>query len=270
MGSDVTPSVPAAGWFERRRIGELTLLWEPHVHPLLRCNIWHVPGRDADLLLDTGLGVASLRTAAADLFGNHLIAVATHTHADHGGGMHEFSERWVHTAEADMARSGHYHVPLEPDAWPPERRAAIASSGYRLAGGLLTAVPIPGFRVADYRLRGFEPTRLLEEGDVVDLGDRAFEVLHLPGHSPGSIGLYEQATQTLFSGDAIYDGPLLDNLPDSDVIAYRRTMERLLMLPVSIVHAGHDPSFGRERLHALARAYLDATPVVSSAPCANL
>ena len=264
--ADVAAPAPAALWFERRRLGDVTLLWEAHVHPLLRCNIWHVHGRNADLLLDTGLGVASLRTAAADLFGSHLIAVATHTHADHGGGMHEFSERWVHAAEADMARSAHYHVPLDLESWSSERRAAIARSGYRVEGGLLTAVPKSGYSVANYRLRGFEPTRLLQEGDVVDLGNRAFEVLHLPGHSPGSIGLYEHATQTLFSGDAIYDGPLLDNLPDSDIAAYRRTMERLLLLPVSIVHAGHDPSFGRERLQSLARSYLDARPAVSSTP----
>jgi glyoxylase-like metal-dependent hydrolase (beta-lactamase superfamily II) len=251
---------PATTWFERRRIGDVTLLWEPHVHPLLRCNIWHVRGRDADLLVDTGLGVASLRTAAADLFGAHLIAVATHTHADHGGGMHEFSERWVHAEEADNARSAHYHVSLDLDAWTPERRAMIERSGYQVGGGLLTAVPTAGYRVANYRLLSFEPTRLLQEGDVVDLGDRAFEVLHLPGHSPGSIGLYEHGTQTLFSGDAIYDGPLLDTLADSDIVAYRQTMERLLALPVSVVHAGHDPSFGRERLQTLARAYLDARP----------
>ena len=35
-------------------------------------------------------------------------------------------------------------------------------------------------------------------------------------------------------------------------------MERLLTLPVNVVHAGHDPSFGRERLKALVRGYLDA------------
>jgi glyoxylase-like metal-dependent hydrolase (beta-lactamase superfamily II) len=242
-------------------MGDVTLLWEPHVHPLLRCNIWHVRGRDADLLVDTGLGIASLRTAASDLFGANLIAVATHTHADHGGGMHEFSERWVHAEEAHSARTAHYHVSLALEDWAPERRAAIERSGYHMEGGLLTAVPTAGYRVASYRLRGFEPTRLLVEGDVVDLGDRAFEVMHLPGHSPGSIGLYEQRTQTLFSGDAIYDGPLLDTLADSDIALYRRTMQRLLELPVSIVHAGHDPSFDGARLQTLARAYLDSRPI---------
>ncbi len=68
----------ASRWFERKPIGEgLTLLWEPHAHPLLRCNIWHLRGRDRDLLVDTGLGVASLREEIADLLDKPLVAVAT-------------------------------------------------------------------------------------------------------------------------------------------------------------------------------------------------
>ena len=70
-------------------------------------------------------------------------------------------------------------------------------------------------------------TRTVEEGDVIDLGDRRFEVLHLPGHSPGSIGLWEAESGVLFSGDAIYDGPLLDELPGSDIPIYVATMKRL-------------------------------------------
>ncbi len=84
----------------------------------------------------------------------------------------------------------------------------------------------------------------------------AIEVLHLPGHSPGSIGLWEAATGTLFSGDALYDGPLLDEVPGADIAAYVRTMRRLRGLPVTVVHAGHDPSFGRDRLVELCDAYL--------------
>ncbi len=45
-------------WFESKRIDDdITLLWEPHVVPLMRCNIWHVRGRDRDLMIDTGMGV---------------------------------------------------------------------------------------------------------------------------------------------------------------------------------------------------------------------
>ncbi len=44
----ITPAMRIADrWFDRRRIDDdITLLWEPHVDPLLRCNIWHVRGRD--------------------------------------------------------------------------------------------------------------------------------------------------------------------------------------------------------------------------------
>ena len=49
----------------------------------------------------------------------------------------------------------------------------------------------------------------------------------------------------------------LDDLPDSDVAAYVRTMERLRELPVTVVHGGHEPSFGRERLIEIATDYIE-------------
>ena len=40
----------AGHWFERKSLSHgVTWLWEPHVHPILRCNIWHIRGRDRDL-----------------------------------------------------------------------------------------------------------------------------------------------------------------------------------------------------------------------------
>lgn len=245
-------------WFERRVVDpDLTLIWEPHVDPLLRCNIWHLRGRDADLLVDTGLGVASLRQAARDLFDRSLLAVATHAHGDHVGGIHEFEHRLIHEAEAEAMAAGRDSYSLELADFSPQAQAGLAAAGYDISGGLLTAVPHAGYTPAAHVLKAAEPTRTLAEGDVVDLGDRAFEVLHLPGHSPGSIGLWEASTGTLFSGDAIYDGPLLDEIPGADFDAYRRTMERLMRLPVQVVHAGHDPSFGRDRLNEIAFAYLE-------------
>ena len=123
-------------------------------------------------------------------------------------------------------------------------------------GDLITALPSTDYAMSDYRVRAATVTEIVNEGNIVDLGNRHFEVLHLPGHSPGSIGLWEAASGTLFSGDAIYDGPLLDEIGGADIPAYVRTMKRLRELPVQVVHAGHDGSFGRERLVELVDAYL--------------
>ena len=81
----------AERWFERKMIDDdITLIWEPHVDPLGRCNIWHVRGSESDLLVDTGMGIAELKPAIADLLGHGVIAFATHTHFDHVGSLHEF------------------------------------------------------------------------------------------------------------------------------------------------------------------------------------
>ncbi|MGC4748108.1 hypothetical protein ACLQ28_20980 [Micromonospora sp. DT201] len=49
---------------------------------------------------------------------------------------------------------------------------------------------------------------------------------------------------------------MIDNLPNSDVAAYRRSMEFLAGLDVSVVHPGHGQSFDRTRLRELAETYL--------------
>lgn len=242
-------------WFERRKIGDdLTLIWEPHVHSLLRCNIWHVRGRDADLLVDTGLGCASLKDAMADLIDKPLIAVATHIHYDHVGCLHEFDARLMHAIEAPRMTNYDEFMWLRKSDFPAEWQAGLAEDGFDEY--LINAVPDAAFSVDNYRITSTRPTRTVDEGDAIDLGDRRFEVLHLPGHSPGSLGLWEADSGTLFSGDAIYDGLLLDELEDSSISDYVRTMKRLRELPVEVVHGGHEPSFGRERLVELADAYL--------------
>jgi len=83
-------------------------------------------------------------------------------------------------------------------------------------------------------------------------------VLHLPGHSPGGIALWEAAAGILFSGDTVYDGPLIDDAYHSHIDDYIRSMERLRTLPVRTVHGGHFASFGRARFIELIDGYLAA------------
>ena len=231
-------------WFETRAVGDgVTLVFEPHVHPAVRCNIWHLRGRDRDLLLDSGLGVRSLRAEVALVAEREPLCVASHTHFDHVGGHHEFAERLVHPAEADIL------------AAPDRERSAVP--GFMHAG-IFSASPHAGFDPDAYAVRPAPATRLLGDGEVIDLGDRVLEVLHLPGHSPGSIALWEQATGLLFSGDSVYDGHLYDDVYHSDVNAYLRSMRRLRDLPVVTVHGGHHASFGRERFAAIIDAYVES------------
>jgi glyoxylase-like metal-dependent hydrolase (beta-lactamase superfamily II) len=195
-------------WYETRTVGDgITHIHEPYIKAFYRCNIWHVRGREKDLLVDSGMGVVSLRQQVPLVTERPLLAVASHTHFDHVGCHHEFAERLVHRDEAELLA---------------------------------------------------RPTRAAEDGDVIDLGDRHFEVVHTPGHSPGEIMLWEAETAILFSGDTVYDGPLIDDAYHSDVAAYLASMKRILDLPVRVVHGGHFPSFDGGRYRALVRAYIDA------------
>jgi glyoxylase-like metal-dependent hydrolase (beta-lactamase superfamily II) len=234
----------AETWYKTRSLEDgVTHIWEPHIKPFYRCNIWHVRGRDRDLLVDSGMGVVDLRRQVAILAERPVLAVASHTHFDHIGAHHEFTERAVHRAEAGILAE-------------PTRRATYADVYVKddTISDMFTMLPPGGYRSANYGVASAPATRLLGDGDSIDLGDRHFQVIHLPGHSPGGIGLWEAETGIFFSGDTIYDGPLID-----DVVAdYVRSMEGLRALPVRVVHGGHFPSFGRERFLELIDGYLAA------------
>jgi glyoxylase-like metal-dependent hydrolase (beta-lactamase superfamily II) len=244
----------AARWFEHYRLDD-DISQEPCADPFARCNMWHVRGRSRDLLIDTGLGVQELRPYVENVFGRKVTAVITHAHFDHCGGFHEFDDRWMHAAEALEMSTGLGWGALCRDQLSPSIVDAIEGTGYKLPEILLDAWPRETFDPRAYRVRPAAPTLQIDEGHVIDLGDRHLEVLHLPGHSSGSIGLWEASTATLFSGDTVYDGPLIDSLPGNRRSEYAKSMRRLLDLPVRVVHAGHEPSFDGLRLKTLVSDY---------------
>jgi glyoxylase-like metal-dependent hydrolase (beta-lactamase superfamily II) len=233
----------ADSWYRTAPAGDgLTHIWEPHVKEFYRCNIWHLRGRDRDLLIDSGMGVVSLRDRVALVAERPLLAVASHSHFDHIGSHHEFADRAVHAAEADIMAS-------------PGRAESLAD--IYVTDAMFTALPPGGYSSEAYEVTPAPATQLLADGEVIDLGDRHLMVIHTPGHSPGSIALWEEASGILFSGDAVYDGPLVDDNYHSDADAYVATMERLLAIPARVVHGGHFPSFDGKRLRVLIRRYLD-------------
>lgn len=96
-------------------------------------------------------------------------------------------------------------------------------------------------------------TRYLQEGDVIEIGEGRLEVLHVPGHSPGSVVLYDPAGGYIIAGDVLFEGSIgRTDLPGGN---HRQLLsgikEKLFALPdTTAVHPGHGPAttIGRERL----------------------
>ncbi len=95
--------VKAEDWYTVTKFSnDVRFISELHITEFYRCNIWHVRGSTSDALIDSGMGVVSLREHVPLLTEKRLLAIASHTHFDHIGCHHEFSHRCVHTAEADL------------------------------------------------------------------------------------------------------------------------------------------------------------------------
>lgn len=234
-------------WFVRHHAERgLHLFTEPHVNRFGRCNIWYIEGRDRDLVFDTGTGLQPLRPVLPDRGGKPVIAIASHGHFDHVGSLHEFDARGLHESEAAA-------MATMPDD-------VTYADFFRRLPDPVSALPEAGWTVATYRPTPTVITLSLKDGDRIDLGDRVLTVLHVPGHSPCSIALFEATSETLFSGDALYDGGLIDDFANSNRADYARSMHRLRDLRIRIAHAGHGKSFDEIRKRALIDAYLAGLP----------
>lgn len=211
-----------------------------------QANIWLVQGSTTDLVIDTGLGIWDLPgfLQQQGLIGEKpLQAVATHIHFDHSGGLHQFEKFAIHSLEADAIRRGNNYETVT----------------IFLSSAEIAAPPREGWTISDYKVKSAEPFTVLEEGYVFDLGNRSLRVLHLPGHTRGSVGLIDERAQILFSGDVVYDTyPLIDWLPHSDVTTYVQTCRRLQQLSseVDSVFPGHSHPFDGNRLQSLTSDYI--------------
>jgi glyoxylase-like metal-dependent hydrolase (beta-lactamase superfamily II) len=110
--------------------------------------------------------------------------------------------------------------------------------------------PVPGF--SDLVGGGVAVDRVLGDGDSIDIGDnRTAEVIHTPGHSPGSICLFLHPDRDLFTGDAV---PVPGDLPVyDDPIASMQSINRLRKLEHihRILPAWNDPAEGKAAYQAL-------------------
>ena len=122
---------------------------------------------------------------------------------------------------------------------------------HRLDEAMLVTPQSYGFALP-FPLRGMTPDRLLEHGDVLVCGSLRFEVLHVPGHTPGHVALFERSEGILFTGDVLFRGSIgRTDLPGGSYdVLLDSIVTQILSLPDETrVYPGHgsDTSIGRER-----------------------
>jgi len=90
------------------------------------------------------------------------------------------------------------------------------------------------------RLSPRKPDKILKDGDKLNPDKLDLEVTHTPGHSAGSICLYDNKRKILFSGDTVFsDGVGRTDLPGGDPKAMEKSLQRLLKLDVEKILPGH-------------------------------
>ena len=190
--------------------------WEqPHCYLLI--------GSTHAILIDTGLGVANIRTIAESITALPILVLTTHVHWDHIGGHQHFQDFAVHEAELNWIS---VQFPLSPDM--VKRSLTLKPCAFPAS-----------FHPENYRLFQGIPSRILHDGDTVDFGGRQLKVIHTPGHSPGHCCFYEAARGYLFSGDLIYQGCLDAFYPSTDPVDFMASIDRILPLSITRVLPGH-------------------------------
>jgi glyoxylase-like metal-dependent hydrolase (beta-lactamase superfamily II) len=147
----------------------------------------------------------------------------THSHFDHVGGLAEIK---------DLSNAP---ISIHPDAVPMLENAVLAANMWQMS------IPEP------------PPTdKMLNDGDIVELGDLQLEVLFTPGHAPGHVCFYLKSEGVLFDGDVLFrQGIGRTDLPGGDYATLMDSIQqRLMVLPdETMVLSGHGPAttIGQER-----------------------
>jgi len=218
-------------WFAVQRLREdLYLIAEPaHV------NSYLIVGSRRAVLLDTGLGIESMRRCVESITDRPVLVVNSHHHFDHVGGNYEFDKIAIHESGANDLKHGQpeecFPAYLEfVDALLQEYKVfrGLDENLLQVLGQEMQMRPLPdGFNRAAWRTVPSIPTQLLRDGDELNLGDRTVRVLHTPGHTPDCICVLDEEQRILFSGDTIDTGPIYAQFHDSDIDAFVLSTQRL-------------------------------------------
>ncbi len=201
-------------------------LYVLHEH-IVRCIL--ILGTEKALLLDTGFGWVNLPEEIRKITKLPLMVVNGHWHPDHNAGNRWFDTIYANPAEFNsiaMANSKEY----------PRRAAYNAEIEF---GDMI-------YKHLDFKNNQSENEynynykfMPLWDGEVIDLGGRKIRAIHAPGHSSGSLVLYDETNKILFGNDTTLEGPCPYTYFDSNLTAYRCTLERLKKLDFDVMYSGH-------------------------------
>lgn len=173
-------------WFTVEKIDSDTFAiseykhWE-ETHCYLLC------GDNQAVLIDTGLGVADIKSIADSLTTLPILVITTHVHWDHIGGHKYFDKIAVFEKEEEWL-SGGFPLSLQN----VKKYLTFAPCNFP-----------KNFDIDSYRIFQGVPSKILRDADIIDLGNRQLKVIHTPGHSPGHCCFYERDRKYLYSGDCI-------------------------------------------------------------------
>ncbi len=205
---DVQPIGTNVTWFDDyytiEYIDQKTIaIGEPRYHQ--RNYSYLILGEERAVLFDSGPGVRDIVPVVKSLTSLPVTVTTSHLHYDHTGNM----DRFDNVAMIDV----------------PELRAQVQPHGHFFPNddmhlGVIENILAPTFAVDEW----WKPS------GTINLGDRKLTVLHTPGHTKGSLMLYDSQRKTLFTGDYIYPGQLFAFVPGSHMGDYLETSERLIGL----------------------------------------
>lgn len=179
--------------------------------------------KDKALLIDTGLGVANIKEVIDKITNLPIMVVTTHVHWDHIGGHALFDSFAVHEKEKEWIID-EFPLPL------PVVKYNLFDKKCRFPDE---------FCIDDYKVFQGVPKQILQDNDVIDLGERKIKVIHTPGHSPGHCCFYEENRQYLYSGDLIYKGCLDMFYPTTDPELFMQSIDKVSKLTVEKIMPGH-------------------------------
>ena len=180
---------------------------------------WLIVGSQRALLFDSGLGMLPIKPVVMRLTSLPVTVVNSHTHFDHVGGNADFADvRAMSTPFTNARMAGASHARVASQV----RLTALC--GNRPAG----------LDTAAFRSRPWSAAARIGNGTRFDLGGRSLEVLATPGHTPDAVALLDRANGLLWTGDSFYAGPIWLFMPETDLGAYQRSIDRLAALVPSL------------------------------------